>query len=491
MKNRIYEKLLEKLEATLPNWQIQRVKDHHLLIDYKIQTKNFLMNKSLHYGEPDYIQNNFQSFLEMKGPFEKTQHPYTFFVENYVKDVTGLPLTGSVKNVPWSGSYWPMKNGLISVRYDRGPKNTIGIWDAATNKFSRYYNWRESVDLYAQPAEHRLNFPSKIREYIDRYYSPSEKYDYLVGDLNYTLTRYQKWVGTKFVKDNDIPTWYGLCHGWAPAAYYFKKPLKSVTVFAADGRTRIKFFPDDIKALATAFLSNAQYVTRFVGEICPFADPKEIQSDPETGLYIDPRCTSLNAGTYVLILTNQLGINGNDFVFDPEADPEKWNQPIKQYALRYFNLNTHRFFSTAVEAKIPFAGLEHSNNKFLKFLSRRAVQGTDSVVGVFMEVEYALEAEPVRGDIPLRDFYRTDQYVAALELDSSNNIIGGEWRFNKHPNFAWKFDEKFPPRSLNDDKVKFNGSVADLRRLTSMAAETSSKGQVLKAIVDYFIEKSQ
>jgi hypothetical protein len=298
-------------------------------------------------------------------------------------------------------------------------------------------------------------------------------------------------LGTKFVKDNDIPTWYGLCHGWAPAAYYFKKPLKPVTLFSADGRTRIKFFPDDIKGLATAFLANAQYVTRFVGEICPFAEPKDIQSDPDTGLYIDPKCTSLNPATFVLILTNQLGINGNDFVFDPEADPEKWNQPIKQFTLRYFNLQTNRFFSTAVEAKIPFIGIENTDNFYLKFLSRRAVKGTHSVVGVFIEVEYALEAEPVRADKSLRDFYKIDQYVAALELDVNNNIIGGEWKFNKHPNFAWKFDEKYPPKSLNDDKVKFNGSVADLRRLTKMAAETSSKGQVLKAIVDYLIEKSQ
>jgi len=488
LKNQIYEKMLKRLEETLPNWQIKRIKDHQNLINYKMDFKNYIMTKS------NLLEGNnvkYQSFLEIKGDFEKAQHPFTFFAGEFTKDITKLPLTGKGQFDPWSGSYWPMRNAQISVRYDRGVKNTIGVWDATINKFSKYYNWKESVELYKQPDDHVQNFPSNIRNFIENFYSPSEKYDYLVGDYNYTLTRYQKWIGTRFAKDNDIPTWYGLCHGWAPAAYYFRKPLKIVTLFASDGRTRIKFFPDDIKALATAFLANSYYVTRFVGEICPFADPKDIKSDPDTGLYIDPKCSSLNPATFFLILTNQLGINGKDFVLDPAADPEKWNQPVKSYNLRYYNLLTNKFHSTAVEAKIPFAGLENSDNLFLKFLSRRANKDTDSVVGVLMEVEYALEAQPIRGDKPLRDFYQTDQYVASLELDKDNNIIGGEWRFNKHPNFAWKFDEKLPPKSVNDEKAKFNGSVADLRRITNLASETSSKGQVLKVIVDYLIEKSQ
>jgi hypothetical protein len=107
-----------------------------------------------------------------------------------------------------------------------------------------------------------------------------------------------------------------------------------------------------------------------------------------------------------------------------------------------------------------------------------------------MEVCYALESAAVKGPTPLNDFYKADQYVAGIELDANNNIIGGEWMFNKHPNFAWKIDESVNPTSLNDDKVKFSGNVADLRRMTNFAAQTSSGGQVLRAIVDYLITKA-
>ena len=42
----------------------------------------------------------------------------------------------------------------------------------------------------------------------------------------------------------------GICHGWAPAAFMVQRPTKMVEVLAADGKTKIKFYPSDIKALA-------------------------------------------------------------------------------------------------------------------------------------------------------------------------------------------------------------------------------------------------
>ena len=50
--------------------------------------------------------------------------------------------------------------------------------------------------------------------------SPAEKYDLLVGDANYGLTK-QMWNAGKGYHDRygSVESWMGYCHGWAPAAY--------------------------------------------------------------------------------------------------------------------------------------------------------------------------------------------------------------------------------------------------------------------------------
>jgi hypothetical protein len=267
--------------------------------------------------------------------------------------------------------------------------------------------------------------------------------------------------------------------------------LTTVTLYAADRRTRIRFFPDDIKALASVFWANAYYVTRFAGDVCPFYNTTSTNSDAATGIYTDDRCFAINPATFLLILGNQMGINGKNFILDNADNPEKWNQPVKNYTNGYFNLLTNTFYSTAAGAMVPLSSLQNCDVPFLNFVLSRAAPGTVNVVGILMQVTFALESEPIRGPTPLPDIYETKQYVAAIELDANNKIIGGEWMFNNHHNYAWKFYETSSPFSLNDNNAKFSGSVADLRRLATYAPQTSSHGQVLRSIVDYMVKRSQ
>jgi len=481
-----FQNLLGQLTSILPNWKPKFVENHEALINFKMQFRDYMRARS---GQVNTPPMSGASFLELKKGYISSDAPSLFLGTNYVSDITQLPLSGSAKN-PWSGSYWQMRAGLTSVRYDRSNRNSIGVWDPVSGVFTSYYIWGQSVGMYSQPADHNSNL-GNIASFIDAYYSPSEKYDYLVGDYNYSLTNHQKRTGQIFQKNNDIPSWFGICHGWAAASYYYQKPLNTVTLYAADGRTRIRFFPDDIKALASLFWANANYVTKFVGDICPFYNTTSTNSDAATGLFTDERCFAINPATFMLILGNQMGINGRNFILDTAEDPEKWNQPVQNYINGYFNLITNTFYPTAADSMVPLSSLQSYKNPFFKFLLSRAARGTVNVVGVLMQVTYALESEAIRGPTPLPEFDETKQYVAALELDANNKIIGGEWMFNKHPNYAWKFDETVSPYSLNDNNVKFNGSVADLRRIARYAPQTSSRGQILRSIVDYMVNRSQ
>ena len=54
--------------------------------------------------------------------------------------------------------------------------------------------------------------------------SPSEKYDLLVGDKNFTLTKAMWNEGLGYYNRNgSVERWMGICHGWAIAAYMYPR----------------------------------------------------------------------------------------------------------------------------------------------------------------------------------------------------------------------------------------------------------------------------
>src|SRR6185295_6707452 len=117
---------------------------------------------------------------------------------------------------------------------------------------------------------------------------PAEKYDLLVGDPSWSLTRRMQDEGWLYYSGpRTVPTWVGYCHGWASAAYSVPRPHKTVEMTSAAG-TRIPFYPDDIKALQTALW--ADYVLtspiHFTGARCETSEPVQ----DANGRVLDPGC---------------------------------------------------------------------------------------------------------------------------------------------------------------------------------------------------------
>lgn len=426
-------------------------------------------------------------------PFPIKDEPSKFFNTSFDTNIKKLPLKGKVKKHPWSGSYWPMRNGLASVRYAKNEKNTIGAIDSNTGLVSQPYNFKTSINLYQQPSEYNFqlqNNRSGLEAYIDQYFSPSEKYDLMIGDYNFTLTNKLKDESKVIAKEygGDIPTWFGICHGWAPAAYIFDKPIRPVNVTSPNG-IKFRFLPDDIKALSSLFIANAYVHTNFVGDICRVFKPKIPVSDSETDLYLDPRCHAINPGTYITVLGNQVGKEGKNLVFDPDSDPEIWNQPINSYEMRYFNLLTDDFSSDPTEVKIPINFIRRSKDKFLNFLARQADWKTKYVVGVYVNCTYAIETDAHHNEKTLPNVNKTSTALGAIELDENDIIIGGEWKTNTHPNFMWKYDDNHPVESCCDEYTKtFNGQINE--DLKNWAIQASSKQQILKSLISYLVNES-
>ena len=325
-------------------------------------------------------------------------------------------MTSSVLPVsPWSDDYWALYLGVLGWRY-------------ADPAFPAVQDWRQNYDfIVANPPASILS--SGDANAIDRL-SPAEKYDALVGDDTFTLTRLMWNEGRAYYdRYGKVESWMGICHGWAPAAYMLDRPTSAVQVVGADG-TPLTFYPSDVKALASLLWANVRTPTRFIGGRCNVQDPEK---DPQTGRVISTTCFDTNPASWHLAVVNQIGASQRSTVMDATFDYEVWNQPILAYEYRYFNPQQMRYVSSLADAQVTMAAF--TNDWFRAYRSSSAV----SVVGVAMEVSYIVETRPTHNvtDQPDNDGINRVRYFYDIEQDAMGGMIGGEWYSNMHPDFLW------------------------------------------------------
>ncbi len=302
----------------------------------------------------------------------------------------------------WSGFFWPNYLGGLGYRYNDGsfPR---GDWAA-----SRAYVARRPTD----------QVPNELL-------SPSEKYDLVMGitpESPDSLTAKQWNLGRAEYNDTgNVETWQGICHGWAPAAVNFVQPVRSVTFSTRRGN--IRFTPDDVKALGALLYANGRAEMVFAGVRCYTDEP----TADRQGRVTNPECFDMNPADWHLIITHQIARKRQAFVMDVENSRQVWNKPVVGYSFQWFNIGNGRdgtlaqSMRTAAEARRYRYGSYRNPN-------------TAYVVGVRMETIY-LDGAPV-GSTGYRT--KTATYHYDLELDARQRIVGGEWRGNKHPDFAWK-----------------------------------------------------
>lgn len=322
---------------------------------------------------------------------------------------------------PWSDYYWPIRSGLLGMRY--GDRNF------PTGRGTSWHSFKNYIDTH--PVS------SYVGEDL-RYVSPSEKYDILVGGRHgaQNLTRNMWAQGQSFASTGDVEWWMGICHGWAPAAYMMPRPAQSVRVNAVDG-TPLVFFPSDLKALGTLLWAEQSPATRFIGGRC---NAKEATLYRDNGRIADQDCFDTNPGAWHQAVVNQIGVSRRSFVMDATFDYEVWNQPVYSYSYEYFNVQTGavytniiqngRFNMNAVVERARF-----TNDPFRKYRTAHATY----LIGVKMNVGYVVETQPNQMDVdsPARDAITQVQYHYDLEVDGNGNILGGEWYTNRHPDFLW------------------------------------------------------
>lgn len=371
-----------------------------------------------------------------------------------LKEIERLGLTtGSSDLDIWSGSYWPFFQGLIAARY-RDP--------VFSNQMRAKSQWDKNKELFDK---------SPIYTYSGREenLSAAEKYDLLIGDDKMSLTNYSWKLGEKSAVAGEVKTWRGVCDGWAAAAQSLPRPKKTVTLKSPSGQP-ITFFPEDIKALGTLMYSRSLSEVIFLGKRC---------RSQITGIFTKS-CKETNPAAFHLALVNRVGKLKKSFIADVSPGNEVWNYPIIGYKFAYYNVMNDSESQKFNDVKELFI----KKNNFVKPGQRH--EKTAAIVGVKLVVQYRdmRDANTLETDSKEQDKILEKTYYYDLELDSQDNVIGGESMSKNLPDFIWATADITYPIS-DAEELNPKGTLVELSR------EASMLGQPLSRIVKELFEKSK
>ena len=407
--------------------------------------------------------------------------PYSKPLENDNYEVFLDGLTASANNIyqfellgltqgrtdfePWAASYWPIYLGILGNRYA----------DSDMHKSKRF------SDNYST----FLSYPAEFYLANQQIYklSPAEKYDLLVGDHNWTLTKAMWQRGRDDMDSGGVANWTGICHGWSAAAHMgVKEAQKSVKVLDVTGTYQIEFYADDIQGLESYLWAKSSPITIQAGSRCK---QDSVVRDPYLRP-VDPACLNLNPMTWHMVILNRVGISQKSFVMDSSSGPEVWNYPISSYDYSYFNPRT---FETTHLLKAAIEPIQNLNTD--KYRTYRNPM-SKFVVGIVMDIFHPELISAQVGNSNGPNAIQTETYIYDLELDENYNIIGGEWYSKSRPDFLWTFPagsqaiarEDLAIQNLWDTKLPLPKDYSD------QARSASQHGRVLSKIVNTLLNES-
>lgn len=322
------------------------------------------------------------------------------FAGDLERNVEKLPTQGSASSIPWAGSYWPMASDSIN------------------------YRWDGSSSLSPAKKYEKAFGGSRVEDLVSQYYGVDSQASARVCTKDRQCNKSLLEICGKRAGQSTgrcIPDWYGICDAWAAGSILFPEPKHEVVM------NGVTFKVQDIKALAS--LVSIKTTTKFVSLRCETNDSTNGIRYDAFGRPAAQECRDSNPGTFHLILTNYVGMQGKSIVEDRTFDYQVWNQPIRGYKV----VGARKVSAQEANKLVTGGG------------STRYLFNPDatSFVHVKNAVSYILESTP-ETDGPLighiDTFTGSNVYEYILELNRTGAIIGGEWigeSKRNHPDFVW------------------------------------------------------
>lgn len=358
-----------------------------------------------------------------------------------------LPLEGNLKDgggvAPWSDTFWPANQGGITYSF------------METNAEAR-------EKLRFHPLMPSLNDLKGMTPDALKKLAPSVKFDIANRDYEYTLTKrvlkqyspiadkfnaYRSQLDAARAAGQDVssiqdPTrdssWWGICHGWTPAAINFAEPKAKPDYVNADG-VAVPFGSSDVKALLSYMYawdyaqfndagidqaSNPRarprgivpFEYRRIGMRCPSRDDLDVSNRQfRRQQREDCKGGDVNAGTLHLLLTNYLGIMKKGFVADVTPDAanvaQVWNQPVLGFKSRVVDTKGRGLFGP---------------------------KGVSKRVRIKTTITYIYELVPTYDPHLAKQYERNFDLDYWVYLDSSGRVIGGKFESGVIPDQIWR-----------------------------------------------------
>lgn len=227
-----------------------------------------------------------------------------------------------------------------------------------------------------------------------------------------------------------VSTRKNLQKGFAAWSIKDPAPLQNVERQSPEGKT-IVFKPRDIAALQSLLWDLEAQVQALTPMHCHWKTGKPQNS-----------CRDLNPGTYHILLTNYLGLQGKSFVENRTIGDTVWSLPVSGYRILKME---------------PLLETE------LLLYKKQNVRQSSSM---------AVEVEVAYGDYTVRQSY-------ILDLDAKGRITGGKWTHesqgdqeSEFPDFIWT------PGTPKKSKFVRGLEYGNIRDLLNDALGDDSAGQV-------------
>lgn len=326
----------------------------------------------------------------------------SLFSQDVERRAAAIPRSGEASPIPWPGHYWPMSQDSINARWN-GPRSS-----SAAKKYEQAYG------------------VSGVEDAVSRLYGIDSRPQSEACSAAQACESGEvcgKRAGAS--SGRCVPTWYGMCHGWAAAATLFPEPDRPVVV------NGVTFERQDIKALLS--LAHGRTTARYIALRCNENDADGEITYDEHGRP-SPRCRDTNPGTFHVILGTYLGIRKRSFILDRSFDEHVWNHPVRGYEIVEDNPVTVEQALRLLDADPP-AGRATPAYVFNNAAAvlRHVKTDVKLIGGAAAESNGRLSSQ-------IDSYTEVTRYEYVLELDAAGKIIGGEWvggSRKNHPDFLW------------------------------------------------------
>lgn len=447
------------------------------------------------------------SALPLSGEVSADHYPYS---DSYWPDFLG----GVAYRWNQSMLYDPQKRQTLPVSMElmvpavlkNNPNPTPEQWNEALEQMLKQNPKENPRNLVKLTYESKLlrkkdllalkQLPEQQMLYELAALSPAEKFDILLGNVDtypmvqlelarvanmhywHLKSRVEKLreksinpIEDKMVKLylTEIPEWLGLCAGWAFASTQFREPYPVIAMNSQvkdkDLEIKVPFGSADIKALMSHYyevvvfqpglvipnkpLVENNNVFKSVGKMC--RNPNE--SGAKKPFQTDKECLGNNAGSFHLVISNVIGLQKKPVLADMDKYWEVWNFPIFNYQSKVIR---------EIGKTYP------QGNGYV------AAPGTEKIIQMEMTLKLREEGFPAWN--PIDTYYQNGKQLFVreygrarsatnpsgewkpleyyLELNSKDEIIGGEWISDNGPDIMW-----------NRQPVAFQGAWTKLQSL--------------------------